>query len=48
MDTNTNKLTMQAAVELFELLQARRAKEAEKSQMVEAQPVERAAERTED
>jgi hypothetical protein len=38
---------MQQAVELFELLQARKSKEAEKSITVEAQPVQRATERTE-
>jgi hypothetical protein len=36
---DANSLTMQQAVELFELLQARKVKEAEKSVTVEAQPV---------
>jgi hypothetical protein len=46
-DINANNLTMQQAVELFELLQARKTREAEKSVTVEAQPVERAPRRNE-
>jgi hypothetical protein len=42
-DINANNITMQQAVELFELLQARKTREAEKSVTVEveAQPFER-------
>ncbi len=44
---DANKLTMQQALELFELLQARKSKEAEKSVTVEAEPVARAPARAE-
>jgi hypothetical protein len=44
---NANNLTMQQALDLFELLQARKSKEAEKSVTVEAEPVARAPARAE-
>jgi hypothetical protein len=44
---DANKLTMQQALELFELLQARKSKEAEKAVTVEAEPVARAPARAE-
>ncbi len=44
---DANKLTMQQALDLFEMLQARKSKEAEKSVTVEAEPVARAPARAE-
>ena len=44
---DTNKLTMQQALELFELLQARKSKEVDKAVTVEAEPVARAPARAE-
>jgi hypothetical protein len=44
---DANKLTMQQALELFELLQARKSKEADKAITVEAEPVARAPARAE-
>jgi hypothetical protein len=44
---DANKLTMQQALELFELLQARKSKESEKSVTVEAEPVARTPARAE-
>jgi hypothetical protein len=44
---DTNKLTMQQALELFELLQARKSKEVDKTVTVEAEPVARAPARAE-
>jgi hypothetical protein len=44
---DANKLTMQQALDLFELLQARKSKEAEKPVTVEAEPVARAPVRAE-
>jgi hypothetical protein len=44
---NANNLTMQQALDLFELLQARKSKEADKSVTVEAEPVTRAPARAE-
>ncbi len=44
---DANKLTMQKALDLFELLQARKSKEAEKHVTVEAEPVARAPVRAE-
>ena len=44
---NANKLTMQQALELFELLQARKSKEADKAVTVEAEPIARAPARAE-
>ncbi len=44
---DANKLTMQQALDLFELLQARKSKEAEKSVTVEAEAVARAPSRAE-
>ncbi len=44
---DANKLTMQQALDLFEMLQARKSKEAEKSVTVEAKPVARAPARAE-
>jgi hypothetical protein len=39
---DANNLTMQQTLDLFELLQARKSKEAEKAVTVEAEPVARA------
>jgi hypothetical protein len=39
-DINANRLTMDQALELFELLQARRAVEVETPPTIEAHPVE--------
>jgi hypothetical protein len=44
---NANKLTMQQALDLFELLPARKSKKADKSVTVEAEPVARAPARAE-
>ena len=44
---NANNLTMQQALELFELLQARKTKDVEKTVMVDAEPVARAPARAE-
>jgi hypothetical protein len=44
---DANNLTMQQALDLFELLQARKSKEAEKAVTVEAEPVSRAPVRAE-
>ncbi len=44
---DANKLTMQQALELFELLQARKSKEEDKTVTVEAEPVARAPARAE-
>ncbi len=44
---DANKLTMQQALDLFEMLQARKSKEAKKSVTVEAEPVARAPPRAE-
>ena len=44
---NANNLTMQQALDLFELLQARKTKDVEKTVMVDAEPVARAPARAE-